>query len=59
MSHFREFVTLSEEEYYDLLDEIHKLSDQIRKVHDLATGWKSLNGAHVSYGDSILRILED
>ena len=44
--------------YFGLLDSLAYHVDRENRIRSVAEGWKSLNGAHRSYGDTILRILD-
>lgn len=54
-----ETILLDYELYYELLDEISTYEEILYKLRKIALGWKAMNGAHSSYGDTMLRILDE
>ena len=52
-------VLVDSDVYIALLDMSFNYMVRELAIRKLAEGWKSLNGAHRSYGDAILRILDE
>ncbi len=51
-------ILVDQDIYFGLLDALAESVAKENRIRRVAEGWKSLNGAHRVYGDTILRILD-
>lgn len=54
-----DYISLDYDLYRQMKDTIFFQAVQLEKVRKVAKGWKSMNGQHRAYGDTILRILDN